>query len=154
MAVAPDFRSGAFAADEGVVARHAPVGLNADDLAVMVVEGLRAVAKAEPFAERNEQSTVGRESQPRAVVHVATRGRVLAEDHLKAFEPATSGAGLRDKARPGDGRAIVTAGPRLGKAEINELVVGELGIEDDVEKSALAARDDRGQPRDRGRHLA
>ena len=58
MAVAPDLRLGAGAADERIVGRRRAVGRDADDLAEMVAEVLRLVARAEVVAEREEQVAV------------------------------------------------------------------------------------------------
>src|SRR5204863_7664429 len=58
MTIAPDFRLGAVAADEGIVGRRRTIGRDADHLAEMVGKVLRLVAVAEMFTQRDEQIAV------------------------------------------------------------------------------------------------
>src|SRR5262249_62057861 len=57
--VGPDLRSGARPIDEWIVGRHLAVGPDAHDLADVIGEILRLVARAEMIAERDEEITVG-----------------------------------------------------------------------------------------------
>ena len=75
MAVAPDLRLGAGAADERIVLRHRAVGRDPDHLAEMVAEVLRLVAVGEVLAQRDEQiAVVGLRDAAAEVIAATTAG--------------------------------------------------------------------------------
>src|SRR5690606_31183424 len=63
VAIRPDFRSGAFAFDEGVVIRDAAIGVQADHLALQLVQILRGGALV-VLAQGNEEIALAIEYQP------------------------------------------------------------------------------------------
>src|SRR5262249_14833195 len=90
MAITPDLRLGAVAADEGIVRGSRSVRRTADHFAQMIGVVRRFVAGAEMFAERDEQiAVIG--LRYTAPIMVARRQRAfLPEDHLGLVEPAAA----------------------------------------------------------------
>jgi len=127
------------AADEGIVRRHRAVGPDADDLAEMVAEVLRLVARAEMVAHAEKQIVVGCLRDAAAEMIAARERAVLMEDHLHILE---SRSGVVEEPCTGERRARAAA-DRLGKAEIDGVVLRVTAIEHDVVQAALA----------RGEHL-
>ena len=126
------------AANEGVVGRHAAVGLDADDLAQMVGGRLRVVLAREAVAQAHEQTAIPREHEARAAVQAAAHLGQLPEDdlhvgHALAIEPAAR-----------HGHAVATLAG-FGIGPVDQAVVGELRVHGHVEQAALAARVDGGQ---------
>src|SRR5665647_515657 len=60
MTVGPDLRPRSRLANEGIVRRHRAVRLDAHDLAYVVGEALRVLARREVVTKRDEQVAVGR----------------------------------------------------------------------------------------------
>src|SRR3954454_1365766 len=147
MAVGPDFGLGARAVHEGVVGRDRTVRVDADELAQVVREILGGL-ELEALAGRDEQLAVRRESEAGAEVGTARDGRLLPEDHLKAFERC---ARRVQPTAAGGGRCATLAGLRTG--EINKAVLGELWIERDIQEAALVPRIDARHAAKRRREL-
>jgi hypothetical protein len=114
-------------ADERIVLRHPAVVVQADDRTRVIVGLLRAVA----LAERDEKVAVAIEHESRAEMHAGGAFRLLAEDHLDVLQAIARQPAARDLG-PEAGR--ITAG--VGK--IDEVVLGEAGMQRDVEQPALA----------------
>ena len=150
VAVAPDLRLGAGAADERIVGRHRAVGPDADDLADVIAEILRLVARTEMVA-RGEKEIVVRRLHDAAAEMIAARERAfLAEDDLHVVEP-----GRAFVHQPGAGkRGARAAVHRLGIAEIDGMVLRVAAVEHDVEQAALAGRENLRHAGERGRELA
>src|SRR3954463_2779052 len=145
--VGPDFGSGVGAVHERVVGRNRTVGIDADHLAEMIREVLRGV-ELETLAGRNEELAFRREGETRAEVVRPRNGRLLPEDRLEAFQRR---AGRVEPAAPGGcGRAALA---RFGVGEIDKAVLGKLGIERDIEKTALTLGIDARHAAERGRKL-
>ncbi len=142
MAVRPDLRLRVAAADEGIVARHAAIRIEAHDLAEVTVQILRMHAsfRQRALAERQEQFAIGREHDARAEVQFRIPRRHLAEDHLHLLDAAF----VRRQHALGERRAVA-AFARLGIAPVNRAIGGELRIECYVEQAALALEINLGQ---------
>jgi len=132
MAVAPDLGQGTGRVDEGVVRRDLAIGFDAHHLPEVAAEVLRLVAPALALAQRDEEPPVAREHEARAEVFRAVDLGLLAEDHLQpgqlvAFQP---------RARH---RGAVAALAGLAVAQVDQLVLGELRVERNIQQAALAA---------------
>ena len=88
----------------------------------------------EAIAERDEELAVGAEGKPRAEMVAAADLGLLPEDDLDILETPVAELAARDR-----GSCAVFAGLRIG--EIDEVVLGESGIERHIEKAALAVCD-------------
>src|SRR6186713_3244107 len=97
MAVRPDFGT-CILADEGIVLRDRPVGIDAHDLAEVAGEVLRRI-ELEALAERDEQGAVGGKGETRAEMIAALNLRLLAEDHLDIVEAAFAELAARHRGR-------------------------------------------------------
>jgi hypothetical protein len=115
---------------ERVVGGHAPVVVQAQDLAGVVVEALRAVLLA-AVAERHEEVTLAVEYQFRAEMAPAARFRLHSEDRLHLDEAIPREPRARNFGA--DARAVACR-----VREIDPAVLGESRVERDVEQSALA----------------
>jgi hypothetical protein len=138
MAVGPVLGKRALLADEGVVGRRLAVARDADDLADVRAEVLREVALRVALPRRHEQVPVRCEHEPRAEVMVARELGLLAEDHGHVRETVIG------EARPRDGRSVLFALAGLGIRKVDDAVIGESGIEGDVEQPPLADGGDLG----------
>ena len=106
VAVAPDFRLGAGLFHERIVRRHRSVGAHAHDLADVIGEILRLVARAVMVAHGQEQIVV-RHLHDAAAEMIAARQRpILLEDRLDVVEPRRF-VGHQCRARHGRARAAV-----------------------------------------------
>ena len=131
--VGPDLGQLALLADEGIVVGDRAVGIDAHDLADMARKILRRT-EFEAVAERDEQLAVGAEGKPRAEMVAAIDLRLLPEDDLDIVEAAVAQLPARD-------RRSRAAFARLRIGQVDKAVLGESGIERDVEKSPLAFGD-------------
>src|SRR5215207_4322680 len=134
--VGPDLGPRTRAVHEGVVGRYGAVRVDADELAQVVRKVLGGI-ELEAFAGGDEQLAVGREGKARAEMESARDGRLLPEDHLKAFERR---ARRVQPTTAGRGRCPALA--RLRIREIDEAVLGEAGIKRDIQQTALTLRVD------------
>ncbi len=132
VAVGPDLGPAAVDADEGVVGGDRAVRIDANHVAPVDLEVLRALALA-AVADRDEQRAVAREHQPRPEVPAAAGLRLLAEDHLDAAQAQL----VPVEARAGHGGAGAAV-PGLGVGQVDQAVVGVAGIERDVQQAPLA----------------
>lgn len=87
VAIAPDLRPRVGTADEGIVLGNAAVRIQADDLALQLVQVLRGAALV-VLAEGDEQVALAVEDQARAEVMAAGKLRQLPEDHVEALQPS------------------------------------------------------------------
>ena len=97
------------------------------------------------LAQRDEQTSVGGESDPRAEMNGDGVIRLLSEDHLKAGEATTAAIEFELGAR--DGRAAVPAATRLGKGEVDVAGSHEVRCQRHVQDAALTVDDHGGHPR-------
>src|SRR5215211_1207035 len=126
------------APDKRIIRRHRSVGTDADDLAKVIAEVLRLVAKSEVIAGREEQSAVRHLHDAPAPMIAARKRPLLTEDHRQVFKPRLR---LGHEARASHTGAAAALG-RLGVAEIDGAIAGELAIEHNIQQSALAGRED------------
>jgi hypothetical protein len=135
--------------DLRVVGRRAALGPDPDDLADMIARILRLVALAVAVPDRDEERARAVEDQARAEMHGTVDRRHLLEDHLRALQRGAA------RVQPGAGDAgAVATGPRLREGQVDRPVLRETRIDDHVEQTALPARRDIGNTRDRRRQLA
>lgn len=87
VAIAPDLRPRVCTANEGIVLGNAAVRIQADDLALQLVQVLRGAALV-VLAEGDEQVALAVEDQARAEVMAAGKLRQLPEDHVEALQPS------------------------------------------------------------------
>lgn len=87
VAIAPDLRPRVCTADEGIVLGNAAVRIQADDLALQLVQVLRGAALV-VLAEGDEQVALAVEDQARAEVMAAGKLRQLPEDHVETLQPS------------------------------------------------------------------
>ena len=87
VAVAPDLGLRARSADERIIRRNRAVGSDANDLADVVGEILRLVARTEVIAHGQEQIVVGALRDATAEVIAARKRTFLTEDRLHVVEP-------------------------------------------------------------------
>jgi hypothetical protein len=146
--VGPDFGFGAGLADEGIVAWHRAVRFDAHDLADVIGQILRVVARLEMIAERHEQIAVGALRDAAGDIVAAGRRPDLAEDDDDAVKPRRI-AGVELGARHRDVVAVIGV-----EAEIDRAVLREGAIQRDIEQSGLAAAGDLGHAGQRRRQLA
>src|SRR3546814_12434960 len=94
MTIGPDLGLGTVPADERIVLRHGPVGIDAEYLAQTGRQVLSLVAdrRIRALADGDEQPAVGSEDEPRTEMLVTVIGRRLPEDHRDVLE--RSGVGL------------------------------------------------------------
>src|SRR5262245_13147550 len=150
MAVAPDFRFGAGLAGERIVGRHRAIRPDADDLAEVVSETLRLVARSEMLAQGQKEAVIRRLHDAAAEMIAAGARAGLAEDHLDGIEP---GSGF--VAQPGAGeRGARAAVYRLGVTEVDGAILREAAVERDIEQASLARREDRRHAGERRREPA
>src|SRR5262249_9777716 len=150
MAVAPNLRLGAAPADERIVGRYRAVRPDAHDLAEVVAEILRLIAKGEMIPEREEQVAVLCLDNAAAEMVAARQRALLAEDHLDVVEARRA---VLDEVRPRHRGARAAAGC-FGEAEIDGLVLRVVAVERYVVQAALALRKNLRHPGERRRRLA
>ena len=121
---------------KGLSRRRCAVRRDADDLAEMIAEILRLVARPVVVAERDEQVAVGGLRDAAAVVIAGGERAFLAEDHLHVAQ-ARLRAVVEFAARHGGATAAAHA---LRIAEIDRAVAGVILVERDIEQAALAGR--------------
>src|SRR3546814_14284258 len=88
MTIGPDLGLGTVPADERIVLRHGPVGIDAEYLAQTGRQVLSLVAdrRIRALADGDEQPAVGSEDEPRTEMIVTVIGRRLPEDHSALLE--------------------------------------------------------------------
>jgi hypothetical protein len=130
--------------------------VDADDLAVVVVQRLGVFLARKALAQRQEELAVGGAAGPAfddaaAEVRAAGHLGLLAEDDLEVLQPAVVGA----QGRPRQRRAVAAArGPGFGKAEKDRAVAGKVAVGDHVQQPTLPAGGNLGQPGHGRRQLA
>jgi hypothetical protein len=142
MTVGPDLGLGPRLVPEGIVGRHAAIGVDAHHLAEVARQVLRLLPIVEPVAHGDEERAVAPEDEPRPEMVAAPDFGLLPEDHLHirqsfAVEPTAH-----------DRRACAPLA-RLGEREIDEPVAGEGGVDGDVQEPPLARGVDLRHPGDR-----
>ena len=133
VAVGPDLRAGL--AHPGVARRDAAVAVEADDLAQGAVEVLRRVELL-TLAERDVHRLVGPEHDAGAVMAVAGGLRDLAVDDLDALEA------VAHEPPTGDGGPCATllrTAAGLGVGPVDPGLAREVGVDGDIEQTALVA---------------
>ena len=141
--VGPDLRAGL--ADARVALRDAAVAVEPDDLAEGAVEVLGGVELL-ALAERHEHRLVGPEHDPGAEVAGAGGLRGLPVDHLDVREGVADQAAAR---QGGAREALFGAAARLGVGPVDPGVARKVGVDRDIEQTALIAEHDR-RHRERG----
>ena len=137
VAVGPDL--GAGLADARVALRDAAVAVEPDDLAEGAVEVLGGVELL-ALAERHEHRLVGAEHDPGAEVAGAGGLRHLPVDHLDVREGVADQAAAR---QGGAREGLFGAATRLGVGPVDPGVACKVGINRDIEQTALVAEHDR-----------
>ena len=141
MAEAPDLRRDSALRRERIVGGDGAVGIEPKQLAGV---GCHVLRRREflPLARADEEmAAVRREGDPVAVMAAPGHLRHLPPDHCEAVEPRS--AALRDQPAAPDRCAARAALAGLDEAEVDEAVLGELGVKHDVAEPALAAIIDR-----------
>ena len=137
VAVGPDLRAGL--ADARVALRDAAVAVEPDDLAEGAVEVLGGVELL-ALAERHEHRLVGAEHDPGAEVAGAGGLRHLPVDHLDVREGVADQAAAR---QGGAREGLFGAATRLGVGPVDPGVACKVGVDRDIEQTALVAEHDR-----------
>ncbi|MNN08782.1 hypothetical protein D3C81_1216460 [compost metagenome] len=155
MTVGPDFPTRTGLAYQGIVRRNAAIRVQAHHLALQLAEILGRGTLV-VLAQRDEQIAGPVEHQPRTEMGAGGELGLLAEDHLEILQRAQVGR----QPPPPDRRTGVTVRPRLGIAQVDQAIGGELRRQDDIQQAALPLGVDRRHPGQRrrphalGRHPA
>src|SRR3546814_13810796 len=136
----PDLGLGTVPADERIVLRHGPVGIDAEYLAQTGRQVLSLVAdrRIRALADGDEQPAVGSEDEPRTEMLVTVIGRRLPEDNRDVLARAVVGLAGPQAGPPAAGR-LPPAFPRLGELESHYASLGVLGGRRTVHKAPLPA---------------
>src|SRR5690606_31121415 len=111
----PDLGPGACPPREGVVFRYAAVGMEADDLALELVEVLCGGALV-VVAQRNEKMACAIEHQPDTEMMPGGKLGLLSEQHLEVLQACMVGA----QSAASDRRAGLAVRASFGITEVDE----------------------------------
>src|SRR5699024_2299223 len=125
---------------ERVVAGHAAIVVEAQDLAHVRFHVLGRVELL-PVAGADPEHAVVEGDAVRVVTLAADLGHLLPDD-LQVLQRAAAAA-VQHQPRAGHGRTGGVAFAGLGVADVDEVVVGEVRVQDHVTQAALAAVDHR-----------
>src|SRR5688500_10767337 len=123
MAERPDLWRHAALTDEGVVARHRTVGVEAHDLAQVRLHVLRGIVLL-PLAGTDEELAAGAEDQAVAVVSGTDHLRYLPPDYAQVGQAAAAAGEIEPRTR--DRGATGAVGPGFGVTQIDQPVACEL----------------------------
>ena len=133
MAIGPDLRAYALAADEGVVRRHATTRLQTHQLALQLVQLLRG-SPLVVLAQAHVQLAISTEGHARAEVDTLGELGQLAEDHPKPLQRAQV---LLQPATADCGAGPLPLVVRLGVAQVDQAIGGEARRQRDIQQPAL-----------------
>src|SRR5690606_1009851 len=136
VAVGPDLRKRAILIDKRIVVGNRTVGIDADDFAEMRVEFLRLATEllVRALAQCDKKIAIRVEYEARTKMELAVSLRLLAEDDFDLLEGGIVVAQLAAS----NSRAVTTFAC-LCEAQINEAIFFEVGIQCDIQQSALSA---------------